>query len=484
VSAAALRTPARWTDVVRAEAAVLLRSRGTVGPFLIVLLLILAGGLPRTMVTQLGVLLFFLPLLQWRGSAGSRSLDQALPVRAVAYEVTRVACGAAGAAIILCAMLGAFALGLVVVGMGAGGEVRIDGAWVWVAVAFANGMTAYLLGSAIMLRARRPGRVLVGVVLLGIFIVMIVGVKVPLSSMHTRYLPDGTMQVTYQSLLSPWTALLRLGLAAAAVWLSAWVGRRQGSAGIPLWGRDRGTAAARPLHPAASGRWNSVPRRPAAWSSVAVRQLRVQAQRMTWPLLATAVIALSYAGPLSDSALFAASFTLLLLPAFFWPALVWMDEQPGREWDQSQPAGTFGRRLLHAAAGLVWLEACTLLLLAGHVAGAARETSSLAGWVDGWVLPGVPMAVMAAYCLGTLPAMLARRPIAWGIAILIVAAAVRQALGPGSALSPVRVLSPLTAQPFDWSLAAALVWLPVLAALAVLALRRRVHLDRQGRFAT
>ncbi|HEX6913074.1 MAG TPA: hypothetical protein VF142_21875, partial [Longimicrobium sp.] len=145
----------------------------------------------------------------------------------------------------------------------------------------------------------------------------------------------------------------------------------------------------------------------------------------------------------------------------------------------------FRRRLLHWVAGLAWLEACVGVLLIGHVIGAAAAgTLASAAWLPAWVLPGVPLAVMAVYCVGTVPAVLAAHPIRGSILALLVIGPALQLerstmLGEPTPLSLARLLVPVQASNnHDWSIRAALAWIPVFAALAVLALLRRTARDR------
>jgi hypothetical protein len=480
VSAAALRPAARWHRVARAEADALLRSPWV--PFLLTCIVLKTMGpfsqSPFGKILELTLMMFFLPLLLWRGRGVRGSLDQALPVRTAAYELIRIGVGAAAALAILCVATQAHV-------------------WVYISrfqpselAGFARGYTAalvirglalYLLASALVLRARRPGRVLLAAFVVGSLALFFLG-GMETTTRELRYAPDGTVTARFGSSLTVGKALLQLAIGAAAVGLSVALGRREGGRPMP-WRRAGGTAPA--IRTTRVPRTAlSIPRSPASMGAVVVRQLAVQAPRMTWPLLFTGVVAGSYAAGLARGALYAGGFTLLALAAFLWPVLVWMDERHGHTWDQAQPAGTLARRLLHALAGLHWLELCTVLLIAGHAAGAAREG---AVWLDAWVLPGVPVAAAAVYCMGTVVAMLPRHALPSGIAVYVVGQAaftvhaLRGGEGAPGTLSLARVLGPLGGDPGNWSTPAALIWVPLLAGLAAAAIHLRIRWDQGGR---
>lgn len=487
MSAAALRAPAPWHRVARAEAGALLRSRWTL-PLLIVIVLLTMGpvgadtGRPFGEIRTLAALMFFLPLVHWRGRGVRGSLDQAMPGGTVAYDLLRVGVGAAAA--------------LAVMGIATQAHT-----WVFVsqfdrralagfapgyaAALVVRGLAAYLLGSAVLLRARRPGGVLLVAFVIGSLALFYLG-GLETTTKNVRYAPDGTETVTFGSSLTLGAALLQLAVTAAVVCLAAWLGRHAGRGRSGRWARGGGTDASTRAPASIAPARRALPRRPASLAAVAVRQFAVQVPQMVWLGVTTSVGALLYATGWMSS-LYTGSFVLLWFAAFFWPLLVWMDERGGHGWDESQPVSPFARRLLHAAAGLVWLELCLVVLLAGHVVGAAAAgTLASAEWIPSWVLPGLPLSVMAVYCVGTLPAVLVRRPAAAAIAAFLVMSPVVHLLAGARAgghgpLSIARVFAPLgLGAEHDWSLPAALVWIPVLALLAIAALRRQTNLDRGG----
>ncbi len=494
MSAAAPRATAPWHRVARAEADALLRSRWV--PALMIGIVLLTMGPfadskgPFAEILELTLLMFFLPLLLWRGRGVRGSLDQAMPVATAAYELIRIGVGAATALVILCLATQAHVwlfISRLQPSEFAGFARGYTGALV------IRGLAVYLLASAIVLRARRPGRVLLAVFVLGSLALVLLGAT-ETTTEEVQYARDGTVTAArYGSSLTLGRALLQLAVGAAAVGLSMALGRREGGLPVP-WRRAEATMPA--LRTTRVPRTAlSIPRSPASIGAVAVRQFAVQAPRMTWPLLVAAGFALWYAAqgmglaPTAGRAVSMDSFALLWFLAFFCPLLVWMDERGGRPWDEAQPADAFVRRVAHAAAGLVWLEVCVLLLLAGHAASAVAAGTPLSpAWVPGWVMPGVPLAVMALYCAGTLPAVLSGHPVRASVitsmlffpALTAIPLVANGTFTERSALSPLHLLLPTPMASTPWSIVTALVWLPLFVALAVLAIRRRVNLDRGG----
>jgi hypothetical protein len=109
--------------------------------------------------------------------------------------------------------------------------------------------------------------------------------------------------------------------------------------------------------------------------------------------------------------------------------------------------------------------------------------------VPGWVLPGVPVAVAGLYCLGTVWRMISSHPIAaaligWLVTVEVLFmidgvnewGVIGRALAPSHAFAAVRYMAPVQ----EWSPAAAAIWIPLCASLAVFAIRRRTRRDRQG----
>lgn len=488
MSAAALRRPARWTDAARAEAGALLQARSIPLAILLVLTLTLrvfdVGEELYDGVRPFSVLMFFLPLLHWRGRAGRGSLDLAMPVNAVPYELVRLACGAAGATVVLALATGMHAWSYT----RAAGIVQGFPAFYPYALV-AIGLGNYLLGGAIMLRAAHPGRVLLTVSIVASTVMFATGLWETYTH-STQYAPDGSRTITATTSLTLEAALLRLVLGAAAVGLSVWLGRPGGAVPRVSW-RWAGRAAARRgtgTRPGAAAL--GVPRRPVPLATVAVRQFAVLAPRMATPVVVTALLAVwlgvreVWRGPtfLVSSSVFA----LFWLEGFFWPLLVWMDERGGLEWDEAQPVDRFRRRLVHAAAGLAWLQVAVHLVLAGCIGGAVvAGTLRSAGEIPGWAWPGLPIAALAVYCLGSFPAVLGDQPVGSSVVclmILSVASGILSMSATRSPLSPVRLFAPVAWSPLEsWSLAAALVWMPIFALVPIAAVRRRMSLDQRGR---
>lgn len=498
MSAAAPRAPAPWHRVARAEAAAVLFSRRAPLLLLAVVLLTMgpfgAGIVPFAGISPLNLLMLSFPLLLWRGRGVRGSLDQAVPVGVAPYELIRVGVGAAAALVVLglatnahAVVVGTLFLPRELAGFAAG----------YTAALLIRGLAFYLVGAAIVLRARRPGRVvlavcvvlllvqMLSVFLLGVGSGVLAALGLERTTGRLEYAPDGTVTAAFGSSLTPGVALVQLAIAAAVLGASVWLGRRDD--GQVRRGRPRGGRL--PVRAAPSAHALRVPRAPAAPAAVLWRQMAVLAPRMMVPLAVAAALALWHAAAQAagtrTGALYVGSFALVGWIAYLWPALVWVDERGAPAWDQAQPAGLVARRTLHALAGLAWLELCVLVLLAGQVAGAlAGGTLTSLEWLDAWILPGVPLAVMAMYCAGTLPAVLARRPVFGTVVSLLLFAPVLPLLVDftgETALSVGRLFAPVTgSRNYDWSLAAALVWLPVLAGLAVAAIRHRAARDQHG----
>jgi hypothetical protein len=494
MSAAAPRATAPWHRTARAEAQALLWSPWT--PILLIGIVlptvgpIVVGKSPFVQILELTLMMFFLPLLLWRGKGVRGALDQAMPVGTAAYELIRIGVGAAAALVVLCIATQAHVWGYVsrfkqpeLAGFAPG----------YAGALIIRGLAVYLFASAIVLRARRPGRVLLAAFVLGSVALLFLG-GAEMTTEEVQYARDGTVTAArYGSSLTLGKALVQLAVGAAAVGLSVALGRREGALLLP-WRRAGGTAPA--LRTTRVPRTAlSLPRRTASMGAVAVRQLAVQAPRMTWPLLVAAGFALWYTaqgmgvGGAAGHAVSMDSFAVLWFLAFFCPPLVWMDERGGRPWDEAQPADTFVRRMAHAAAGLVWLELCAMLQLAGHAAGAlaAGTPLSLAS-IPAWVMPGVPLALMALYCVGSLPAVLSDHPVGASVitsmlffpALTAIPLVVWGTFTERSPLSPLHLLLPTPLASTPWSILPALLWLPLLVALAVAAIRHRVALDRGG----
>jgi hypothetical protein len=485
VTAATHRPRARWTAVVRAESAALWRPKSTLLTLGIVILAtlgpfgigVMGGPLPE--IRNLALLMCFLPLLHWRGPAGRGSLEQALPVEGARYDLVRVACGAAGAAFTI-----ALATGLTLltnVG-GYAGTVGYPPSYPFALIAV--GTAFYLFGAAVMLRAGRPGRLLLVLWIALSLVFLRFGAS---WGSTTTYAPDGRVtSLTVDVSLTLGIALLWVAAALVAVVLAATVRRREGARWItwPSFGSARTPLPRRIPTAVLEGIRN-----PATARVVAGRQFAVQASRMAVPLLIAVLLgAWSAWRETGGSGTFLMnSFPLMpfVYAGFFWPLLVWRDERRG-DWDGMLPVDTFTRRLLHAAGGLVWLEAAVLIVLAGCIGGALAEgTLQSLAEVPAWAMPGVPLSVLSLYCLGTAWTMLSEHPIRTALIGFLVSVQVLVAINmigdlrenrlvsPAGAFAPVNFMAPVE----DHAMGATILWILIFAALAAFAIRRRVNRD-------
>jgi hypothetical protein len=474
VSAAAVRAPASWPRVAWAESAALWHPASILVPLAV--LVAATGGAwdqPLAEVRDLAVLMFFFPLLHWRGRPAPGSLDQAVPVRTTPYGLIRVACGAAAA---LLTLVLATALNLWTVRAG-GYPASYPAALVLAGVGF------YLLGSAAVLGGERPGRALVVALLPALLVADAAGMELWSWGRMVPPLPgDATGPAPFRASLTLTAALLWLAAGCVAVCAAVWLGGRH-----RRWRGARTRTA-----PVSSGQRVpvpaaalSVPRRPARLGVIAMRQLALQAPGMSVMLL-TAVLAAALAAWRAPrgGGLLAGGGPLMALAivAFFAPVLVWLDDRRRGDWDGSRAVDPFRRALLQALGGLLWLQAVVLVVLAGCIAGAMRrgEIASLAQ-LPGWVLPGVPVAVLGLYCLGTFWRMISGHPVAaaligWLVTVEVLFmidgvnewGAIGRVLAPSHAFAAVRYMAPVQA----WSPVAAAIWIPLCVLLAVAAIRR------------
>ncbi|HEU4885482.1 MAG TPA: hypothetical protein VFT45_24765 [Longimicrobium sp.] len=477
MSAAALRRPARWPRVAWAESAAIWHPASILTP--LVIFLLVAGGSwdqPLTEVRDLALLMFFFPLLHWRGRPAPGSLDQAVPVGSAPYALVRVACGAAAA---LLTLVLATLLNLSTVR--AGGYPAS-----YPAALILAGVGSYLLGSAAVLGGERPGRVVVVLLLPALLVADAAGVELWSWGRTVPPLPGDTAgPAPFRPSLTLAAGVLWLAAGCVAVCASAWLGgrsRRLARARAARLSADR-TA---PVPAAAL----AVPRRPVTLGVVAARQLALQAPGMgVMLLMAVLAAALSaWRGPRGGLLAGGGPLMALAMVAFFAPVLVWLDEDRRRgDWDGARAVDPFRRVLLQALGGLLWLQAAVLVVLAGCIAGALRtgEIGTLAQ-VPGWVLPGVPLAVAGLYSLGTFWRMISGHPveaalIGWLVTVEVLFmldgmnewGAIGRVLAPSHAFAAVRYMAPVQA----WSPAAAAIWIPLCAALAVFSIRRRVRRD-------
>ncbi|HEX2078670.1 MAG TPA: hypothetical protein VHG08_13200 [Longimicrobium sp.] len=487
MSAAVPRRPARWPNVVRAEARALVDLRYSAAGLMFVLMLGVGGV--GNLIGDLSVLMFFYPLVHWRGRAVRGSLDEPVPFGATAHDLVRVACGAADAALVLAAVT-AIHLGLFAFEAGQRG-VEAQVAPGYGATVAAHGIAAYLLGSAVVLCARRPARALPAAFVLGLLAMLQADVLLGTTSLHTRWSDGRVVRVALETRLSLSDALFRLALAAGAVGVAAWLGRNVPAIAGPRLTFARlfaGKARRAPLHAAAL----AVSRRPAALETVAVRQFAVQAGRMSVPLgLAALFAAWCFWRETLGSGTFLSDGGWLMpivFGAFFWPVLVWQDERASRDWDELHPVDTVTRRLLHAVGGLVWLQAAVLMVVAACIAGAMAEgTLQSLAQVPAWTLPGLPLGVLGLYFLGTAWAMLSRHPIRTALigflvtSQLLVLIGILLSGGDLSLLSPSWDFTSVHLQ--DPPLLETVLWTGIYAALAVAAIYFRARRELHGRFA-
>jgi hypothetical protein len=486
MSAAAPREAAGTGAVARHYLRLLGRERG-VATLLLPISLLLLGSLNATGFAGLGKVLslaFLFPLYQWRGG-GRDPLDRAMPMDSARHRRIRVACGAAWVALGLTACVGLYTA------LFSLGDHALDGFPAWYPPALVGwGLAGYLFGSAAWLRAERPGRTLTLLYLIG--------------GTAMEWLPGPWpgavlgLAEPAQFRATPWpvwaaACLLTLALACAAVWVAALPGRLLPRLRLTLspWLRARGEVPAN--RPAAS--FPAGPRRAASFARVLRWELSSVSHDARWALLLAVPVAMQAMGPEIESSLPAVARlplagragTLLVFPlvAFFWPLLVWMDARgAGREWAEAVPTGTVRRRLLRLLAGAAWLELVGLVVGAGVVAGAWRAgviASPASVPVAIWA--GFPLGVLMMYLLGSVPLLLSpnhpvRYTVVWYLFFLMFAQPLMFAkewrFSPGAALS-VLALSP----PRHWG-EAMLVWLPLIAAVAVGAVAAGVAHDRDG----
>lgn len=491
MSAAVPRPAARWRDAVRAEGVVLLSAFPLAW---LALILLLSAGSPSAAMTQayedtlrvvFGMLL--LPLA-WQGE-GARRRGAALPVGDAAREVVRVLCGAACAGSML-------ALGLALHAVRYTESIErfrerfgdplpapptlFEGVMLWIV-----GITHYLVGAALALRAERPGRVLVTAMALELaafgVAMRIPGLGKGIGALHPH----------------PVTAALAIfAVGAGAVAVAIWLGGPDRALPRARNRRDRLAAAAAsppPHRPAGL-------RAPASAPRIFARQFMALAPSMGWVLLITGVyVALAVTAEkkgYGETIPYASTpFGPLWQLGLYWPVLVWMDERRAQPWDEAHPIGSVVRRLLHAVAGLAWL-----LIVAGMLAvHAVRDglryglLPSSPAELPAWFWLGVPLGATAMYALGTAFIVPADRKvltavvfcgfiIPWALYSILDAVDPDAVFGPPGPYSPSRMLAALNwIAPEHWTVGAALLWtiLPVAAAVAAIAWRARR--ERYGR---
>jgi hypothetical protein len=464
VSAPALRRPARGMDVARAY----LRASAPAALVGIAAMALftwpgtknVTGGrdVPFVELRESLYFMLFLPLLHWRGRGGSRALDQGLPMADARQEWTRAACGGVWAVLTLGVALGVHLFGDTQ--LRSGGVTVDPGLPVSI---LGVGVGTYLLGSAVLLRTDRPGRVLL-LTLLAVFILGTLGEPLTRNLLSTSSMTE--LVAAHKHVSVPgWkrTTALALVLGLGAMGASTLLGRR-GDMFAGLRGRwmaavRRGRPAPRVrTPPAAAG-----PRHAAGAGTAVLRQFAALRGRLGWSALIVlgiyvpAFFRLPMAAP-------AAVEWAVGVAAGLWPALVWLDERGRRDWDESVPVGRLPLRLAHALAGAAWLMITVLPGALIHPAGMA-----------------VPAAALATYLASTALAALLGRPVLGSFVGMFGIGIASFAFFPSHPLSLARALAPLdTPNGISWSPAASLVWLALLTAAAVAALHLQARRDGSG----
>jgi hypothetical protein len=507
VTAVALRAPARWQDALRAEMAIV----RSVRPFRwVFLFLIFAGinglgefpvreGQPPYGIFRFAVVMMFLLPLAWQGRGGAGVAP--LPLTDATRTTVRVLCGAATAGLV-------FALGVALYVIGANRSFDMADEFNTLELftpAYPLSLTLagvgnYLLGAALMLRAERPGRVLLAGLIVAALLLRVAGIELDHTEIERvdswpeepRYAGGSSLTLT--------AALLRLLLGIAAVGVVAW------------WDGSRsrrwsGSARRRTRFPAparARALPLAVPRPRTAVAVVFARHLLLLAPRMVLPLLLGVYVAWviapgdvvyqpeprNYPPEAIRRIIFPEPLGILMIIGFLWPLLVWLDEWQVRPWDDAHPVDTLSRRLLHAAAGMVWLLVIGVVMGAAFVSRAVRAAADLPTWL--WL--GLPVALLTLYCLGTLATVGAGEDqpvvagVVWSVALvplllglqMVFSGFEREEPGP---LAPTRVLAAVNwfgPETGHWSTPVALLWTLVFLATATLAVWFRTRGDQYG----
>lgn len=506
MSATALRAPAGTWTVARHYLRMLGSGGGAwgVGAGMLVACL---GGLPDEggnsfagVHTVLG-LAFFLPLLHWRESSRAGALDVAMPLDRTRHDLVRVACGAAWACAAFLTVTGAFMLAsLFWRGPRFGGYP-----WWYPFPAVSAGLLFYLLGSAVWLRAERPGRVL----LVSYLLFFIVGGRViwlfggeagadtfQWALVGGSWSSRGGLQATAEQWLvgsSVWLTVA-WGLVWACASADRWTARvRWVLPRVGLPAPPRRNAAARPERVVSGLR-----RAPGAWAGFR-REVLLVGGRMPWLLAFVLFLAWTWFEQESDAANTTPAMAHdprlfgILSNFFLLPVLVWLDGRgPGREYEDAFPVDVGVRRALRVVAGAAWLGLVLVPLLASTLAGdlAGGKLDSLAS-APARVWLGVPGATLMLYLLGSLPVLLARRrPLQWTFAAwvaLLLLVELPEASGSpgwhGWLYSPWAAMHPLGLSPWagqSWERALAL-WLVVAVAATAAAAAAGARRDREGR---
>jgi hypothetical protein len=227
VTAAVLRAPARATRVARAHLAASAPAALLGVAAMVTLTWPAIRGVPSgsesvfVQVSGMTTYLLFLPLLHWRGQGGRRSLDQGLPMADARQEWIRAACGALWAVLTVAAVLAFHAL--------AASRLPTGRVTIHPGVPLAilgTGLGLYLVGTAVLIRADRPGRAL----LLTLFLLVVLGLAgAPLVraliSWNTVTEIDMAGNARVHVPGWPRATLVPLAMGAGAVWISILLGR-------------------------------------------------------------------------------------------------------------------------------------------------------------------------------------------------------------------------------------------------------------------
>lgn len=330
--------------------------------------------------------------------------DAAMPVDRARHALVRLVCGVVWAAFILAVVTGLYTVFFA--------DPEYPG-WHPLTL-FAMGLTGHLLVSAAFLSALHPAitlglAVLVGVQLLGRSIV------------HPAELRQmGVWEVLARTALP-------VGLAASAAYAATrFPARAHAAPSAPphprtvaglrpqrfprLGALERAPAGALPIRRRGPGR------RPGTWTvfrrhfALLVRVAIVPALTLlifAWMLLNAVVSPPSQPGASKTVLYFVESLGLrwaCVWIALSWTVLVWLREHGAqRRWNDTLPVGTGKRRVLHAAAGAVWLLCFVLVAVAAPVAAAAAAgTLASPADVPTWLWLGLPCRTLVLYAAATL----------------------------------------------------------------------------------
>ncbi len=512
MSPPALRAPARAVAVARHYLVLIGGAGGRWGVVAALVMTSTSFGEQDSFSGVRNVLLLalFAPLLHWRGLGRRSELDASMPFGRTGHDLLRVACGALWTAATV-----ALSAGLAMAASLLGTGTRFGGYPGWYPLpAVTAGVTLYLLGSAVCLRARHPGRTLVlayfltflGFLPIHYFLSFfgfpsVNGGTFEWALVAAGWSSAGGLQATPREYLTG--AVTWLAVASLVVWTTAsadgWLERVAASPAGRLWTALRRRLPARRRPPARHpGRRSGGVRRPAPLAPVLSREVALLGRRMAWPLFLLAVIVwanvsgdLDPANQAPPNALSPMGFSPLKL-ALFLPALVWLDARGARrEYEEALPTGAATRRMLRLAAGATWLCLAVVGMvgaqaLSGVAAGKIASLSAVPARV--WI--GVPGAGLTLYLLGSLPFLLAPRrlfvwAVSWYLALPLLGSLARMLQGDGPLwrLSPSAAFAPVGFAPGEalpWE-GALLLWFLLSVAAASYATVEGARRSRTGR---